>query len=841
MKDKKNSAEKNLLPELPNFSEEIAHSERFLSLHTDKKEDLLMLFFALLYKNQQNNAFEVYNFLFALLEKILPKLEAYAIAKFHYSLTNPPEKDTFFAAFQEKFSEQEKQVLFAEAEKSGLFTCLENQKILQALQNTAAEHKKNTLQKFLAVPKEQLSDLSKQIKQHIPLKTSSAKDLINPLSEFQQNLHNSFAAFYPVISADKNLEQELADFISTLKNQEYHIVIAGEGKRGKSSLINALLKQEISAVEESIPQTAVPLEFYFHATEEYYVEFLEEKDVIVQKECYAKQGLFQPQQPVSAFSYGKKIKIKKQQFPDYALIDGKFTQQVAKIYIGLNLPLLAQGFHISDTPGLNCVNNFHDYLTHKESLQADCLIFVVDARKPDSASELNFLRDIAAKGRVITLIGVITNIDRLNKQEKNHASIERAALLFEEIKQTNPQIHFLGLCPLHPKELMEHFCFQKHLSKTQQKQWQEFLALLEKAVSSNTDLIAYQEKITSNAQNFLQRIQNKLEKEQKEISALYPANFLQLLEKHEHSLVLALEKYRTQATQLTRSVEKDILAWKKQQEEDLNTFEKKFTQHIQLKTHEFADSLGNDIAKSEKWKEFDQVEAKQLAQNLVQEFIRKEEDQLQLWEEKIKIFHSDMHNLSHECLETVSLSVNAMGNTNIESTTLNNILIQGNLKMKQLSLFLAGAGSGFVLSASFFNLLTVGSIALAFLGDPISISGLILTGIGAITLHFQGDIQKHKKNILDKKQKKIEAWAKKIRLALEQVLQEKQDELCKQYQTIIEQSFLPSFELLFSETIHIHWYTAFLNQLHLTADTEKQNNQLALERAKQFLSANAPR
>lgn len=841
MKDKKKSTEKNLLPELPNFSEEIAHSERFLSLHTDKKEDLLMLFFALLYKNQQNNAVEVYNFLFALLEKILPRLEAYAIAKFHYSLANPPENEKFFVFFQEKFSEQEKQALFAELEKSGLFTSLENQKILQALQNKASEPTKNTLQKFLALPKEQLSDLSKQIKQHIPLKTNSAKDLTNPLSEFQENLQNSFAAFYPVISADKNLEQELTDFLSTLINQEYHIVIAGEGKRGKSSLINALLKQELSAVEESIPQTAVPLEFYFHSTEEYYVEFLEEKDAVIQKELYAKQGLFQPQQPVSAFSYGKKIKIKKTQLVDYAQIDGKFTGQAAKIYIGLNLPLLAQGFHISDTPGLNCVNSFHDYLTHKESLQADCLIFVVDARKPDSASELNFLRDITAKGRVITLIGIITNIDRLNKEETSHASMERAALLFEEIKQTNPHIKFLGLCSLNPKELMEHFCFQKHLSKAQQKQWQEFLVLLEKAISTNTDILAYQEKITGNAQNFLQRIQNKLEKEQKDITALYPANFLQLLEKHERSLVVALEKYRTQATQLTRSVEKDILAWKKQQEEDLNTFEKRFTQHIQLKAHEFADSLGNDIAKSEKWKEFDQAEAKQLAQNLVQDFIRQEEQQLQLWEEKIKIFHNDMHSLSHECLETISLSVNAMGNTNIESTTLNNILIQGNLKMKQLSLFLAGAGSGFVLSASFFNLLTVGSIALAFLGDPISISGLILTGIGAITLHFQGDIQKHKKNILEKKQKKIEAWAKKIRLALEQVLQEKQDELCKQYQTIIEQSFLPSFELLFSETIHIHWYTTFLKQLHLTAGIEKQNNQLALERAKQFLSANAPR
>lgn len=838
MKEKKNSKENSLLPELPHFSEEIAHSNRFLSLHTDKKEDLLMLFLALLYKNQKNNAFAVYNFLFSLLEKILPKLEAYAIAKFHFSLTNPPKEEKFLALFQEKFSVEEKQALFTELGKSSLFTSLENQKILQGLQSDTNSSAKNTIQKYLTIPKEQFSDLSKQIKQHIPLKTHVAKGLTNPLAEFQQNLQNSFAPFYPVISADKKLEQEFTDFLRTLKTQEYHIAIVGEGKRGKSSLINALLKQELSTVEESIPQTAVPLEFYFHATEEYYVKFLEEKDTIIQKEKYAAQGLFQPTQPLSSFSYGKKIKIKKQQLADYAQIDGKFTGQTAKIYIGLNHPLLAQGFHISDTPGLNCINTFHDYLTYKESLQADCLIFVVDARKPDSASELNFLREITAKGRVITLIGVITNIDRLNKQEKSHVSMERAALLFNEIKQANPHIEFLGLCPLNPKELMEHFCQQKHLSKTQQENWKIFLSLLEKAISQDNDLKAYQQKITQNAQNFLQIIQNKLETEQREPTALYPANFLQLLEKHEQSLVVALEKYRTQATQLTKSVEKDILAWKQQQEEDLAFFEKKFIQSIQLKAHEFADSLGNDIAKSEKWKDFDQREAKQLAQTLVQEFIQKEEAQLQVWEEKIKIFHEDMHNLSHECLETISLSVNSMGNTNIESTTLNNILIQGNLKMKQLSLFLAGAGSGFVLSASFFNLLTVGSIALAFLGDPISISGLILTGIGAITLHFQGDIQKHKKNILEKKQKKIEAWAKKIRLALEEVLQEKQKELCKQYQTIIEQSFLPSFELLFSETIHIHWYTAFLKQLQLTANTEKQNNRLALESAKQFLSAN---
>lgn len=118
--------------------------------------------------------------------------------------------------------------------------------------------------------------------------------------------------------------------------------------------------------------------------------------------------------------------------------------------------------------------------------------------------------------------------------------------------------------------------------------------------------------------------------------------------------------------------------------------------------------------------------------------------------------------------------------------------------------------------------MTVGSIALAFLGDPISISGLLLTGIGAVTLHFQGDLQKHKKAILAKKQKKIEQWAQKVKQALEQVLEAKQKELIEQYQTVIKESFIPSFELLFSETVHIHWYT---QHMHILSDSISQTDE----------------
>ena len=319
-------------------------------------------------------------------------------------------------------------------------------------------------------------------------------------------------------------------------------------------------------------------------------------------------------------------------------------------------------------------------------MQADCLIFIVDARKPDSASELGFLREITAKSRAINLLGVISNLDRLNKQEKSQNSIDRANLLFQEAAQHNA-IKFLGLYPLNPKALMEHFCFQKSLSAGELQNWNNFLDSIVQAIQNDTNMVEYQQKISDNAEKLLRRIEQNLEKNQKEITQIYPNNFIQILEKHEQSLIVALEKYRTQATQISKSAEKDILTWQKQQEEALDLFEEKFIQTIQLKTREFADTLGSDIAKSDKWKEFDQKEAKELARTLVQDFVRKQEEQLQLWEEKIKIFHKDIHMLSNECLETISSGVHTMGDIKLESTTLNNVLIQGNLKMKQLSLF----------------------------------------------------------------------------------------------------------------------------------------------------------
>ncbi len=125
---------KNLMPQLPDFSKEIANSEKFLAANPEKKEDVLLLLFALLYQNQNSNSFETYNFLFALLEKIFPRLEAYTFAKFHFALvTEPQHQEKFLSRFQSLFSASEKQKLLTELEQSPFFNSPKNKELLQRL------------------------------------------------------------------------------------------------------------------------------------------------------------------------------------------------------------------------------------------------------------------------------------------------------------------------------------------------------------------------------------------------------------------------------------------------------------------------------------------------------------------------------------------------------------------------------------------------------------------------------------------------------------------------------------------------------------------------------------
>lgn len=59
---------------------------------------------------------------------------------------------------------------------------------------------------------------------------------------------------------------------------------------------------------------------------------------------------------------------------DYISLEGRFSGFVSRVSVGLPLDTLRAGVVLVDTPGLNDTDQFHDYLSYEESLEADCVI-----------------------------------------------------------------------------------------------------------------------------------------------------------------------------------------------------------------------------------------------------------------------------------------------------------------------------------------------------------------------------------------------------------------------------------------------------------------------------------
>ena len=262
---------------------------------------------------------------------------------------------------------------------------------------------------------------------------------------------------------DMDLREELYIFRKMLRRQPFKIVIVGERKRGKSSLINAIIGQELSPVRESTPETATVVEFKYAHAPDYSVRFLDssqfarledylenEQDnlLLTRKIEHIRKGVsdgtFIPGKLLSGITCWDDLS-------DYISLEGRFSGFVARVSVGLPLDTLRAGVVLVDTPGLNDTDQFHDYLSYEESLEADCVIFVMDARDPGSNSELSLLRKLARSGRTVSIIGVLTNIDRLNSAASLEAAREQARTVLREACRSSGHVELAGVVALNTR------------------------------------------------------------------------------------------------------------------------------------------------------------------------------------------------------------------------------------------------------------------------------------------------------------------------------------------------------------------------------------------------------
>lgn len=165
------------------------------------------------------------------------------------------------------------------------------------------------------------------------------------------------------------------------------VVVCGEFKQGKSSLLNAFLNEtDLFPVDIDITTNLVSTITYGQ----------EEKINVVLGES--------GQETVK--------QIKRGEIPDYVTEqrNAKNAKQAKMLVIESPNPQLKEGLILVDTPGIGNLNTEHTAITYAFIPNADAILFVTDVLKPLTTEELDFLKE-----RILphcqNLIFVVTKID----------------------------------------------------------------------------------------------------------------------------------------------------------------------------------------------------------------------------------------------------------------------------------------------------------------------------------------------------------------------------------------------------------------------------------------------
>ena len=196
----------------------------------------------------------------------------------------------------------------------------------------------------------------------------------------------------------------LTRLLSKLRENRFNLVILGAFKRGKSTLINALLGEAI------LPTAIIPLTSVV--------------TILSYGESLAIEVLFRD---------GQKRRIPREKLADYITEKGNPRNQKGVLEVEIVYPsaYLEDGVRIIDTPGVGSVYSHNTEVAYKYLPQVDAAVFVVTADPPLSAAEQEFLQDI--REHVHKLFFVLNKIDHVDESERLEAMEFTTQILKENL------------------------------------------------------------------------------------------------------------------------------------------------------------------------------------------------------------------------------------------------------------------------------------------------------------------------------------------------------------------------------------------------------------------------
>lgn len=199
--------------------------------------------------------------------------------------------------------------------------------------------------------------------------------------------------------------------LDKLRQNRFHLVVLGAFKRGKSTLINALLGEAL------LPVAIVPLTSVV--------------TILGYGEHLTIQVLFRD---------GRRHQISREELVDYITEKGNPQNQKGVLEVEITYPseYLKDGVRIIDTPGVGSVYSHNTEIAYNYLPQVDAAVFVVTVDPPLSAAEQEFLKDV--REYVHKLFFVLNKIDYVEEADRREALDFTTQVLKDNLGQNNVKL-----------------------------------------------------------------------------------------------------------------------------------------------------------------------------------------------------------------------------------------------------------------------------------------------------------------------------------------------------------------------------------------------------------------